>query len=171
MCQQMPLGSKRYPNVPPSLSITITSFPVAKTFSMAAIFRKGVLKVARISRWILMISAFVGLAPASALELGSGDQLLQQEKQRQEALRREREAADPPFTIIPRTRLMPDATADTGPCFNIQTIAVEGVAAFSASRITDIYSPFLNRCLAASDINALIRSLTNLYLDAGYYSR
>jgi hemolysin activation/secretion protein len=63
---------------------------------------------------------------------------------------------------------MPEATADTGPCFDIQTIVADGVEAFSASRITEIYSPFLNRCLAANDINALIRSLTNLYLDAGY---
>lgn len=101
--------------------------------------------------------------------LSTGEALIQQEQQRQESLRREREATDAPFTVIPRGQLTPNAPpADSGPCFDIQTIAVEGVEAFSASRIAEIYSPFLNRCLAANDINGLIRSLTNLYLDAGY---
>ncbi|HRH78695.1 MAG TPA: POTRA domain-containing protein, partial [Cellvibrionaceae bacterium] len=109
------------------------------------------------------------LAYAAANTPVSGETLIQQEQQRQETLRREREATDAPFTVIPRGRLTPEAPqADTGPCFDIQTITVEGAETFSSGRIAEVYSPFLNRCLAAGDINSLIRSLTNLYLDAGY---
>lgn len=109
------------------------------------------------------------LAYAAANTPAFGETLIQQEQQRQETLRREREATDAPFTVIPRGRLTPEAPqVDTGPCFDIQTISVEGAEAFSSGRIAEVYSPFLNRCLAAGDINSLIRSLTNLYLDAGY---
>ncbi|HMW49333.1 MAG TPA: ShlB/FhaC/HecB family hemolysin secretion/activation protein, partial [Cellvibrionaceae bacterium] len=127
----------------------------------------------RISLLVVLIS-FGLSSPLRAAEASggtgaSGEALIQQEQQRQETLRREREATDAPFTVIPRGRLTPEAPqADTGPCFDIQTIAVEGVEAFSSGRIAEVYSPFLNRCLAAGDINSLIRSLTNLYLDAGY---
>ena len=103
------------------------------------------------------------LAYAAANTPVSGETLIQQEQQRQETLRREREATDAPFTVIPRGRLTPEAPqADTGPCFDIQTITVDGAEAFSSGRIAEVYSPFLNRCLAAGDINSLIRGLTNL---------
>jgi hemolysin activation/secretion protein len=118
---------------------------------------------------VLSCFALPDCVHAADTSLSTGEALIQQEQQRQESLRREREATDAPFTVIPRGQLTPNAPpADSGPCFDIQTIAVEGVEAFSASRIAEIYSPFLNRCLAANDINGLIRSLTNLYLDAGY---
>lgn len=127
----------------------------------------------RISLLVVLISFGLSsplrAAEASGATGASGEALIQQEQQRQETLRREREATDAPFTVIPRGRLTPEAPqADTGPCFDIQTIAVEGAEAFSSGRIAEVYSPFLNRCLAAGDINSLIRSLTNLYLDAGY---
>ena len=79
-----------------------------------------------------------------------GEQLIQQEQQRQEALRREREGELAPFTVLPRGPLAPEQLqAEPGPCFDIHTIAVEGVQVFAASAITNLYGPYLNRCLGA----------------------
>lgn len=117
---------------------------------------------------VLAIFTSVGALTATALEI-TGEHLIQQEQQRQNALRREIEAENSPFTVIPRAPLpSKTSTADAGPCFDINKITIEGAGLFSAPRITQIYQPYLNRCLAANDINELIRGITNLYLNAGY---
>ncbi|AVA26076.1 ShlB/FhaC/HecB family hemolysin secretion/activation protein [Rhizobium sp. NXC24] len=57
-----------------------------------------------------------------------------------------------------------------GPCFEINRIDVEGVTKFPASVIGKITAPYANRCIGVGEINALLRDLTQLYLDKGFVS-
>ena len=118
----------------------------------------------------LLATNFAAILDVQGFELSAGEQLLQREQQRQEAIKRDREEGQAPFTVIPREPLLPATPeAEVGSCFDIQAITVEGVEAFSAGQISKIYGAYLNHCLGAVEINSLIRSLTNLYLDAGLH--
>lgn len=53
-------------------------------------------------------------------------------------------------------------------CFVISRVIIEGVTKISAEQIGDLTDPFKNRCIGVDDISALLKTLTNLYVDQGF---
>ncbi|NMH58405.1 ShlB/FhaC/HecB family hemolysin secretion/activation protein [Alteromonas ponticola] len=61
-----------------------------------------------------------------------------------------------------------EGTSASDQCFNITSIEVSGEKSIAADEIQRVTSPFYHRCLGLEQINALLGSITNLYLDKGY---
>lgn len=61
----------------------------------------------------------------------------------------------------------PQPTADER-CFEIRTIRLDGAIRISAEQQTELLAPFVNRCLGASQLNALLKSVTQFYIDRGH---
>lgn len=53
-------------------------------------------------------------------------------------------------------------------CFVISRVIIEGATKLSAEQIGDLTGPFEKRCVGVADISALLRTLTNLYVDQGF---
>lgn len=87
------------------------------------------------------------------------ERLLEEQRRRIEELQQlpGREALVPP----------PQPTDDER-CFEIQTIRLEGATHISAEQQTELLAPFVNRCLGASQLNALLKAVTQFYIDRGY---
>ncbi len=69
--------------------------------------------------------------------------------------------AKPPLPVI-----FPDTGA--GPCSAISQIEVDGVTLLEHSALARIIAPYHNKCLGLSEINILLRDLTDLYVEKGY---
>ena len=53
-------------------------------------------------------------------------------------------------------------------CVDIREIEVDGNTKISTTRIKKIAQPYLNKCLTVDDINKILNTITNAYIDAGY---
>ncbi len=53
-------------------------------------------------------------------------------------------------------------------CVNIRKIEFDGNTKISTTRIKKIAKPYLNKCLTVDDINKILNTVTNAYIDAGY---
>jgi len=61
----------------------------------------------------------------------------------------------------------PQPTADER-CFEIRTIRLQGAVRISAEQQLALLAPFENRCLGASQLNALLKAVTQFYIDRGH---
>ncbi|CAF27517.1 ShlB/FhaC/HecB family hemolysin secretion/activation protein [Bartonella henselae] len=62
----------------------------------------------------------------------------------------------------------PRALWGSGYCFPIHDIIVDGVYHLKKSSIAAVTGPYVGRCIGLSDIQFLIKQLTQIYLDQGY---
>ncbi len=71
---------------------------------------------------------------------------------------------------IPEVPSAPEGTSEgtSDRCFEVHSIVLKGVSVLTASEGEALQRPFLGRCLSLEDINALIRAVTNLYVEKGY---
>ncbi len=53
-------------------------------------------------------------------------------------------------------------------CFEIKSIQLQGASLLSASEQNELLKPFLNRCLGSGQLNALLKAITQRYIDRGY---
>ena len=53
-------------------------------------------------------------------------------------------------------------------CFEIKTIRLEGVSLLSEREQRELLEPFVNRCLGSSQLNELLKTITQRYIDRGY---
>ncbi len=53
-------------------------------------------------------------------------------------------------------------------CVDIKTVEFDGNTKLSNFRINRIVKPYLNKCLSVDDINKILNTITNAYIDAGY---
>lgn len=53
-------------------------------------------------------------------------------------------------------------------CVNIREIKFDGNTKLSTHKIDKIIKPYLNKCLTVDDINKILNTITNAYIDAGY---
>lgn len=91
----------------------------------------------------------------------------QQEEQRREQERRAKEGSERQSTI-PFELPPPPPTGEEGGCVDVQRIEVEGAAHLSVEEMDAIVRPFQGRCLALSELNDLMRALSQAYVDKGY---
>lgn len=53
-------------------------------------------------------------------------------------------------------------------CFEIKTIRLQGVSLLSERERRELLKPFLNRCLGTSQLNEILKTITQRYIDRGY---
>jgi len=92
----------------------------------------------------------------------------QQEQRRQELLRQHRESLEKPpseeqIKPLDKAKGVPDER-----CFEVRTIVLQGATLLSDSEKAALKKPYLNKCLTLTDINNLIRDITNKYIENGY---
>lgn len=95
-----------------------------------------------------------------------GDYLIQQEKRR----RLEEQLREKPIEldITPKKQdvILPPKEK-TGLCFDIHSIDIQGVTVFETHHITQLVKPYIG-CIGQQDIIAILQTITNYYIDAGY---
>ena len=58
-------------------------------------------------------------------------------------------------------------TAADSRCFPIKTIEIKGADSLSASERKGVLKPYMGQCLGVSQLNELLKTVTNLYIDKG----
>ncbi|ATE62060.1 ShlB family hemolysin secretion/activation protein [Thauera sinica] len=86
------------------------------------------------------------------------ERLLQEQQQRLQELRRLPGAA--PAPVAP--------AAEPGTCFEIRRIELEGATLPDADERRRLVAPAEGRCLTTADLDAVLRRITDWYLDRGY---
>jgi hemolysin activation/secretion protein len=88
---------------------------------------------------------------------------------RREAERRHKDMqARPPREIRIERPEIPETSPDDGICVPVDTIRFAGETLLSGSDKDRLAAPFTGRCLGMSEINEVVRAVTNLYIERGY---
>lgn len=119
-------------------------------------------------RYVLVAGAAlaVAIAPAHAQTPADDFNRRQEEQsqtQRLDALRR----ATPGGSAETENGALP-AGGGNGACFDITRVEIDGAKLLSAQEIGKVTAPYGNRCVGLSEINAVLRDVTHLYIDHGY---
>ena len=91
-------------------------------------------------------------------------QLIDAGFQRQELERALRKTPTPTSSYM---QSLPEKSTSTR-CVDIREIDVDSNTKISTTRIKKIAQPYLNKCLTVDDINKILNTVTNAYIDAGY---
>ena len=92
----------------------------------------------------------------------------QQEQRRLDLERQHREEMEKlPSGEDLRLPEVPEAAPDA-PCFEAKSIELSGVTLLNQTEIENLIFPYKDRCLTLSDVNNLVRDITNTYIDKGY---
>src|SRR5471032_568526 len=86
------------------------------------------------------------------------DRLLEEQRRRLDGLK------DMPGSATPATA--PNAAADNR-CFPIKTVQRTGADALGANERTQILAPYTGQCLGVAQLNALLKTITERYIDKG----
>lgn len=124
----------------------------------------------------LLVGLSLGMVPTGAWAQSAADAALRQAEQiardrqmqdRQRQFEQDKRTHRPPQGLDVSA---PDREVGTphGACLGIRTIEVTGVRLLKPSRIRDVASRFEGRCLGLSEMNALLKEITFLYLKNGY---
>lgn len=140
----------------------------------ALIAGRGLCRSVRISLvWLGLVVALALPIEAQAAPVDDAirqqEQIQQQQEQRRLELEREhREMLDrPPSGDDLRLPEVPEAAPDA-PCFEAESIELSGVTLLSQREVDGLIAPYLGRCLTLNGVNALVRDITNAYIDKGY---
>ena len=96
---------------------------------------------------------------------------LEQQRLEQERLAREGARQAPPPTDLSSPQSADETKgSDSGPCQNIAQIDLVGTTLINENERLRLVSPFLDRCLNATDINALLEAVGQWYFERGYIS-
>lgn len=88
------------------------------------------------------------------------EQLLLQTQQQRDDLERS--------IVLPRSGPAAPQAQPAGPCFEIQTIVLDGATLISSREQLRLISPWLNRCLNLAQITAITESVSDWYISRGY---
>lgn len=127
----------------------------------------GVLLAVYFSSVNFLYAQAPGADPAAAAAR-EHERRLQQEQQRQQDQIQTRQPSTDIF-LQPQADIESDEDVlASGRCFDIATVAVEGITRFPPEKIEKISAPYQQRCLNLNDINQLLKEITHLYIDAGF---
>jgi hemolysin activation/secretion protein len=131
-------------------------------------------------------SQLLGLAAACALPLAAfgqsvtpgeldqagrlGEQLLREQQQLEQERQRERERRrqQPAGQALPETATPPAAVAPEGECLQVSSLELVGARLLGEERIASLQQSVTGKCIGASDLNALLRRITDAYVSLGY---
>lgn len=101
----------------------------------------------------------------SALSQSPADEFIRQQYQKAQAQRLDDLARQTP-TGGKRDASVQTPAENSDACFPVHSVTVQGSRRF-ASELEAAVKPFKNQCISIADINALLRTITNIYLDHG----
>lgn len=114
---------------------------------------------------VLILYALPGLGQANeTLRLLQGERQEQQRRQLDQRLRQLQRAPTP--TPTPETDAPAPAAAPQ--CWRPAGLSLSGNQRIAAPAIVAVVKPLLRACMGSAEINAVLRAITALYLDAGY---
>lgn len=117
---------------------------------------------------LVLLSFQIGLSTALAAPGPTpGDQDLIRERQErllEEQRRRLEELQDLPGKQISPTA---PAQADDSRCFPVKDIEIKGADSLSSRERESVLKPYLGQCLGVSQLNQLLKNITNRYIDRG----
>ncbi|QLC73628.1 ShlB/FhaC/HecB family hemolysin secretion/activation protein [Pseudomonas sp. LPB0260] len=116
-----------------------------------------------LAAWLIVTLAPVALAAQTPgdreLIRERQERLLQEQQQRLEELR-QLPGATP--------QLPSEPAGDSERCFDIQQIELSGASLLGEAEQASLLAPFVGQCLAAGQLNQLLKVITNHYLGRGY---
>lgn len=137
--------------------------------------RAKILKILHLSIFILVVSVLCTLGiPAfaqTAQDIDNATQqsqeFIQQEQLRQRELQQQRRAL-PDVDLGDEVDKQSDVSPAQTSCFAIDEINFEGATLLSEEETQDLKAPYIGTCVGLSEINTLIRAITNMYFSKGY---
>jgi hemolysin activation/secretion protein len=99
-----------------------------------------------------------------------GEQLLRQQQQVQEGRQRERERElqQPGGETLPAAPAAAPLASDQGKCVDIRTLDLVGARRISAKQRSRLQQEVAEHCIGTKQIDALLRQITNIYVQKGY---
>lgn len=92
------------------------------------------------------------------------ERVREEQRQREEQLRSEQQVAPTGNEILPPVQEMPAR----GECVTVSQIAVQGISIYPQDRFTALTEPVIGTCVFITDINVILRAITNQYIKDGY---
>ncbi|AYM84577.1 Hemolysin transporter protein ShlB precursor [compost metagenome] len=116
------------------------------------------------------ISLFAGLlASEPATAQSPADDFSRRQDQQQQLQRLENLKQITPDGVAGRESRAPGGDAKSaGPCFDISRVEIEGATRLSGAAVGKVTERYDNRCIGVADITALLKAITDLYLDKGF---
>ena len=97
------------------------------------------------------------------------ERALRQQETRREELRREHREA---LTSPPKEESFaaPDLRGGVpgGPCLETDSVSFQGATLLGVRQLRSLAAPFVGRCLTLTEVDDLLRAVTNAYVDKGY---
>ncbi|MGJ0191330.1 ShlB/FhaC/HecB family hemolysin secretion/activation protein [Pantoea sp. RRHST58] len=113
----------------------------------------------------LCVSLLATPAIAAPLNPADRDYIQNQQQQRLEQDRQQRDAL---WRTVSPERPPAAASSQSGPCFPVHAIDIRHASLLSAGQRERITAPYINRCLNLTEINALVHSISDWYMQRGY---
>ncbi len=129
--------------------------------------------VIRFSLALLVLTVLILRGPWKALAQDEAVRQQEQIQRRMEEREREREARfrlrdNLPPAGLALPELPGEAVPDGALCTEVRAIEVEGATLLPAALVRRITSAYAGRCLSLTDMDNLLRDLTNAYIARGY---
>ncbi len=96
------------------------------------------------------------------------DQIQQLQQQRFDQRSRERWQSEAPPVPLPPTPEPPATVRPSAVCFTLKDVVFEGADRLPVPDRHALIAPYLGRCVAFTDVNELLRAVTDLYAARGY---
>ncbi|MFK0209274.1 ShlB/FhaC/HecB family hemolysin secretion/activation protein [Agrobacterium sp. NPDC090283] len=115
------------------------------------------------------ISLFAGLlASEPATAQSPADDFSRWQDQQQQLQRLENLKQVTPDGVTGReSRASGGDAKSAGPCFHVSRVEIEGATRLAANALGKLTQRYDNRCIGVADITALLKAITDLYLDKG----
>lgn len=115
------------------------------------------------------ISLFASLlASEPATAQSPADDFSRRQDQQQQLQRLENLKQATPGGVTGRESRAPGNDANSaGPCFHVSRVEIEGATRLAATALGELTQGYDNRCIGVADITALLKAITDLYLDKG----
>ncbi|MDU1575225.1 MAG: ShlB/FhaC/HecB family hemolysin secretion/activation protein [Pantoea sp.] len=113
----------------------------------------------------LCVSLLTTSAMAAPLNPADRDYIQNQQQQR---LNQDQQQRDALWRAVTPERMPAAASSQGGPCFPIYAIDIRHASLLSARQRERIVAPYINRCLNLTEINALVHSISDWYMQRGY---
>ncbi|WP_199756211.1 ShlB/FhaC/HecB family hemolysin secretion/activation protein [Candidatus Pantoea deserta] len=113
----------------------------------------------------LCVSLFITPGIAAPLNPADRDYIQNQQQQRLDQDQQQRDAL---WRAASPDRAPAETLSQTGPCFPIHAIAIRNASLLSQRQGENITAPYIDRCLNLTQINALVHTLSDWYMQRGY---
>lgn len=89
---------------------------------------------------------------------------IEQQRQREADLRERQQVAPSGTQIAPIDR----PTAASGDCVTVTAVTIKGISIYPEDQFAELLQSIVGRCIYVSDIDAILRAITNRYIKDGY---